>query len=266
MRVISLAIILLILASCAGKNCRNKYDHNYTGHYKVGKPYVIKNVIYYPKEDVNYKEVGVASWYGDRFHCKKTSNNEVFDKKQLSAAHRTLPLPSIVKVTNLANGKAVKVIVNDRGPFANNRIIDLSEKAADKIDMKHRGIAKVKVEYLAQESHNLRKKLKLKIPNKTQTATNKKVIIAKEQQLKPKRPERNIYYVSLGRYKTKVEANAIYTAVEQRYPSKIIHLSLDGKIFYEIELRKKFDNLEEAQQILKRMSAYGFRNTKILKA
>ncbi len=262
MRLVFLGIIILVLSSCSGTKCKNRYDHNYTGHYKIGNPYVIKNIVYHPKDEVTYKEIGVASWYGDAFHCRKTSNNEVFDKKQLSAAHRTLPLPSIVKVTNLENGKSVKVIVNDRGPFANNRIIDLSEKAAEKIHMKHRGIATVKVEYLAEESHNLRKKLKLKIPKQR----SKPLVLITKTNDQVTNNQQPIYYLSIGKYMNKQEASSVYFAIERKYPVKLIHSSSQGKVFYEVELKKKFTNIVEAQQFLQSIKTLGFKKAKILKA
>ena len=121
--------------------------------YKVGTPYKINGKWYYPAVDYDYKEIGIASWYGPGFHGKKTANGEIFDQNKVSAAHRTLPMPSIVRVTNLDNGKVLsKVRVNDRGPFAGNRIIDLSKKAAQELGFVNSGIAKVKVEILENES------------------------------------------------------------------------------------------------------------------
>ena len=91
------------------------------GRYKVGDPYQINGVWYYPKVDYDYRETGIASWYGPKFDGGQTANGEVFDMNGISAAHRTLPLPSIVRVTNLENGRSLKVRVNDRGPFARGR-------------------------------------------------------------------------------------------------------------------------------------------------
>lgn len=96
----------------------------------------------------SYLEIGTASWYGPGFHGNKTSNGEVYNQKGYSAAHKNLPLPSYLKVTNLENGKAVVVRVNDRGPFHGSRIIDLSEGAAKAIDMTGKGTATVKLEYI----------------------------------------------------------------------------------------------------------------------
>lgn len=136
---------------------------HYQGHYKVGQPYVIKNKKYHPKQYNYYSEVGMASWYGKRygFHGKLTANGEIFDTNSLSAAHKTLPLPCIAKVTNLKNKKSIIVLVNDRGPFHKDRIIDLSERAADVIDVKNDGVAKVKVQYLKQETNKFLKQIKL---------------------------------------------------------------------------------------------------------
>ena len=121
--------------------------------YKIGTPYKINGKWYYPAVDYDYEEIGIASWYGPGFHGKKTANGEIFDQNKVSAAHRTLPMPSVVRVTNLDNGKVLpKVRVNDRGPFAGNRIIDLSKKAAQELGFVNTGIAKVKVEILENES------------------------------------------------------------------------------------------------------------------
>lgn len=118
------------------------------GAYKVGKPYQVNGVWYVPREQPNYDQRGVASWYGPQFHMKATANGETFDMNNVSAAHTTLPLPSMVEVTNLDNGRKLVVRVNDRGPFANNRIIDLSREAARQLGYDRAGLANVRVRYL----------------------------------------------------------------------------------------------------------------------
>lgn len=115
---------------------------------KLGEPYRIAGRWYHPKHDENYDEKGVASWYGKAFHGRQTANGEVFDMHDLTAAHPTLPMPSYVRVTNLANDRSVIVRVNDRGPFSRSRIIDLSAKAAELLDFKHHGTARVRVRYV----------------------------------------------------------------------------------------------------------------------
>ncbi|MGQ2968607.1 MAG: septal ring lytic transglycosylase RlpA family protein [Allorhizobium sp.] len=118
------------------------------GRYMVGKPYVVKGKTFVPKENPGYDKVGVASWYGDAFHGRMTANGELYDKEHLSAAHPTLPLPSYARVTNLNTGSSVIVRINDRGPFHKGRIIDLSRKTADMLDMKHSGTGEVRVQYI----------------------------------------------------------------------------------------------------------------------
>lgn len=120
------------------------------GRYQVGKPYQVRGKWYEPKEEPGYNKTGLASWYGSAFHGRKTANGEVYDKYHLSAAHPTFPLPSYARVTNIENGTSVVVRVNDRGPFAHGRIIDVSSKTAELLDMKQAGTAKVRVQYVGK--------------------------------------------------------------------------------------------------------------------
>jgi len=118
------------------------------GREHVGKPYQVAGRWFTPKEQPNYDKTGVASWYGEAFNRRKTSNGEWFDMTRLTAAHATLPLPSYVKVTNLDNGREVVVRVNDRGPFVNTRVIDLSKRAASVLDYQRKGKTTVRVQYI----------------------------------------------------------------------------------------------------------------------
>lgn len=129
------------------------------GYYKVGNPYQIAGVWYYPKEDYAYKETGISSWYGEDFHNGITANGELYDMHALTAAHRTLPLPSVVRVTNLQNGRSLVLRVNDRGPFVNDRIIDVSMRAAQLLGFKDQGTTQVQVEVLPEESKKLKEQM-----------------------------------------------------------------------------------------------------------
>lgn len=150
----------LALSGCAetellvhtAKTAKSQTDTGSKGYYKVGNAYEIKGVWYYPKEEWDYAETGIASWYGPGFHGKQTANGEVFDENALTAAHRTLPMPSIVRVTNLDNGRSIVVRVNDRGPFAHGRIIDMSRRSAQLLGFVRNGTAKVRVELMEPES------------------------------------------------------------------------------------------------------------------
>src|SRR6266480_1711914 len=120
------------------------------GTYRVGKPDTVGGRIYVPEEDTGYREEGMASWYGDDFHGRLTANGEVFDMASLTAAHPTLPMPSYARVTNLSNGKSLIVRVNDRGPYHGNRLIDVSNRAAELLEFKGNGVARVRVEYVGR--------------------------------------------------------------------------------------------------------------------
>ncbi len=170
MRVLKIAAVLaaagLALAGCSSSNKKASLDP-FAGqgspYYKgsgpvpwgggrehVGKPYQVAGRWFKPKEQPNYDKTGPASWYGEAFNRRKTSNGEWFDMTRLTAAHPTLPLPSYVKVTNLDNGREVVVRVNDRGPFVGPRIIDLSKRTAEVLDFKRKGKAQVRVQYIGR--------------------------------------------------------------------------------------------------------------------
>lgn len=149
MLVFKRCLILLILSLCS---CSR--PGGYEG--MVTRSYTVRGVRYHPmsvQEALAYQEVGVASWFDEsKFFGLIRGNTSLGEKVMpwhLIAAHKTLPLPCLVKVTNLENGKSVKVRVNDRGPFIAGRIIDLSPRAAGKIDMKDRGLARVRVEVIS---------------------------------------------------------------------------------------------------------------------
>lgn len=114
------------------------------------RPYQIRGRWYRPAEQPGYDETGMASWYGDQFNGRPTASGERFDMQALTAAHKTLPLPGLVEVTNLANGRRIVARVNDRGPFVEGRIIDLSRGAADALDLRRAGVGQVQVRYLGR--------------------------------------------------------------------------------------------------------------------
>ncbi len=167
-RLAAAAAAALSLASCG--NVSSKVDPKYGvaasprvvepgqpvpkggGRHSVGKPYTIAGRTYVPETDPEYSAEGIASWYGDDFHGRKTANGEIFDMHSIAAAHPTLPLPSYVRVTNLRNKRSLIVRVNDRGPYHGNRIIDLSVRAAKMLDFHRNGVARVRVDYVGRAS------------------------------------------------------------------------------------------------------------------
>jgi rare lipoprotein A len=167
-RGIAIAAACLVLASCSSSGLSSRVDPKYGvsssprviamgdpvpkggGTYRIGKPYTVAGQLYVPEENVNYRQEGLASWYGDDFHGRLTANGEIFDMTSLSAAHPTLPMPCYARVTNLANGKSLIVRVNDRGPYHANRVMDVSSRAAELLEFKSSGVARVRVEYVGR--------------------------------------------------------------------------------------------------------------------
>ena len=138
--LVALGLSLLALAACSSSSP--------PGIYKLGQPYQIQGRWYYPEFDPEYDRVGVASWYGEPFHGRATANGERFDRRTITAAHPTLPLPSLVRVVNLANRRELVVRVNDRGPFVDDRLIDLSQEAARQLGFERDGLAQVRVQFV----------------------------------------------------------------------------------------------------------------------
>lgn len=143
-----LCLLLVLAAALAG--CATTHRAGNAGAYRVGSPYQVAGKWYYPREQVDYNETGLASWYGPGFNGRPTADGETYDQRSLTAAHATLPLPVNVRVTNLDNGRSIVLRVNDRGPFHPGRIIDVSERAAELLGFKEAGTARVRVEYLGR--------------------------------------------------------------------------------------------------------------------
>ncbi len=150
-------LIFLFFAFALTSRCHfdNNQYFNQPGHYKIGNSYTINGTAYHPKNYSSYEEIGIASWYGMEEHGTLTANGEIFNRHAITAAHKTLPLPCFVHVTNLKNGKKLVVRVNDRGPFYPGRIIDVSEEVARILEFHKEGLTRVKVEYLKKQSEQL---------------------------------------------------------------------------------------------------------------
>jgi rare lipoprotein A len=124
------------------------------GVYKVGRPYRVAGRWYHPRENSNYNRAGTASWYGTAFHGRRTSNGEIYNMYEMTAGHPTLPMPSYAYVTNLQNGRTVLVRINDRGPYAKDRLIDLSYQTAQTLGFDKHGLARVRVRYAGRAPLN----------------------------------------------------------------------------------------------------------------
>lgn len=283
---------LLLLAGCSSTS-RN-YDYadlaeevssikSDGGVYKVGNTYTALGQTYTPREDYNYVETGMASWYGSDFHNKRTANGEKYDMRAITAAHRTLPLPSIVRVTNLENGKSIIARVNDRGPYVKNRIIDLSEKGAELLGYKMQGTARVKVEVMEKESRAIKEAMlsnnnKSSITNAKNnygvtsggTATVTTAVAANQapmsvsQQIAIDTPiETGTFFVQVGAFSDLEKAKQMASNM-QRFGNVSIHeayLSKDG--IYRVRLGA-YHTRDEALQILDRVLDYGHADVTII--
>ena len=239
------------------------------GVYKIGKPYKINGTWYYPKEDYRYSEVGIASWYGSDFHNKKTANGEKYDMNTITAAHRTLPLPSVVKVTNLENGRSLIVRVNDRGPYAKNRIIDISKKGAALLGYQTQGTAKVKVEIMEKESKMLKNALLGKeMPKNSYTiaqakpavdkAAVKKNVVADNNQNGKKQ-----FYVQAGSFSQEILARELKNKLSKFGNSKVAEADVNNATFYRVRLGPYSDE-NTASKALAKVRDYGLYEAKLV--
>lgn len=224
-------------------------------NYKVGTPYRVQGQWFIPKEDPHYSEVGIASWYGAEFHNKRTANGEIFNKRDLTAAHRTLPLPSMVRVTNLENGRSVLLRVNDRGPYVDTheRIIDVSEAAAKELGFHEKGKTKVRVQYSAKETAKLfypdgRK------PTMVAGITPEYTLRGSEVE-----PRSGTYFVQAGAYSTRNSAHAEAMQLRRIHRTKIEAVELAGKQLYRVKLGP-FKDVKVADKILNQVAGVGYQD------
>lgn len=282
--------VVAFVCGCAHKSGEFQYENlkeevtaikKDGGYYKVGNPYKVMGQYYTPEENYNYSEVGIASWYGDDFHNKKTANGETYDMRAITAAHRTLPLPSIVKVTNLENGRSIIARVNDRGPYVKNRIIDVSQRGAELLGYRKNGTAKVKVEILPRESRAIKEAMLSKSnkakgfegPINYSLASNNDVnvksgeaIIVADNSVKMENKtvaEKGDFFVQVGAFSDYNKAKEMANNMK-RFGKVVIHeayLSKDGVYRVRIGAYKSRD---EALQILDRVLDYGHADVSIV--
>ena len=178
------------------------------------RPYQVRGRWYTPKEQPDYEEVGMASWYGDAFNGRPTSTGERFDMHALTAAHKTLPLPGLVEVTNLDNGRRLVVRINDRGPFVDSRIIDLSREAANELGMLSQGVGRVRVRYLGRAPQQgggtlLRASAPAPRVSAPMSAPVSRPVSVAAAQVAPAVEEVSIYWVQAGTFSDQGEARRI---------------------------------------------------------
>ena len=252
--------------------------------YKIGKKYNVDGKYYYPKKNLNYNKTGIASWYGPKFHGKLTANGEIYNQYALTAAHKTLPLPSAVKVTNLKNNKSLVLRINDRGPFVNDRIIDLSSKAADILGLKKEGTGLVRVQILKDKSLLLEKLAKkgsfpeiadlkrtelpsIIIPNKAtvkiKDTKNQKVISKKiNYNLKNTNKEYKIY-IKLASFSSNKNAEIMKEKVSYIEKVKIYKIYKMNKTHYQVKAGP-FLSVEKVDKLHSLLLQKGMQGAKII--
>ncbi len=219
------------------------------GVYKVGEPYRIDGVWYRPREDFAYDQTGIASWYGPDFHGEATANGEVFDQEALTAAHPTLQMPSLARVTNLENGRSLVVRINDRGPFVRGRVIDVSRQTARLLGFEAKGTAKVRVAVLGADSRRLKRETLARAggrrvaraePPPVAVASPPQPVSAQEQQWRqlisqqPVSP--NNIYVQAGAFAVYDNAERLRAGLDHLGPTAVTPAVVGGKRFYRVRL------------------------------
>ena len=263
------------------------------GEYKVGDPYEISGVWYYPKANPNYDEVGIASWYGLKFHGKTTANGAVYDMNALTAAHKTLPMPSKVRVTNLTNGRSLIVDINDRGPFVNGRIIDLSRRASQLLGFEENGLAMVRIQSVsengalfvakrlntsAEEQKLVRAVpavqvavLELTVPDGAVVSPPKEVnaLAAKANTAVITREtgtlsvEASDFFVQVGAFLQVDNASTLSGRLSLFGPVRVIPADLEGRTYYRVRLGPVLD-VDEADALLQRLINSGYKEAHLV--
>lgn len=236
----------------------------------AGPPYQVNGRWYVPAHEPNYNEVGIASWYGPTFHGKDSASGEVFDENDLTAAHPTLPIPSLVRVTNLENGRTVIVRVNDRGPFVDDRIIDLSKAAGAALNMHAKGTAKVRVEYVGAAPLNGGGQVAAPAPERISMTTAPLPPVARSMVNEPvaakpaAQPQSQTqdyaaagqFYVQAGSFADLANAHALRQKLNANGRVSIESVAINGSEFYRVMIGP-WASREEAASALSRSGAKG---------
>ncbi|MBE8191789.1 MAG: septal ring lytic transglycosylase RlpA family protein [Alphaproteobacteria bacterium] len=281
----SALLIPLVLAGCGGSGNRVELSAEAQGRqtasggiYKIGTPYQIEGQWYYPRENPTYDNIGTASWYGTKFNGKRTANGEIFDMRLLTAAHPTLPMPIMARVTNLENNRSVIVRINDRGPFAKDREIDLSRRAAEVLGFENKGTTQVRVQYLRRAPlYDARGRLvrgtgaETFITEKPTTPRNARRIGAapipsvevatlNAPNTKPTLP--TLYTIQVGAFGQRGNAENVRSALRANFPNRVVEIEQAGD-FYRVKTGG--GNIrEDAQAIKEQMIAAGYPNAIVI--
>lgn len=222
--------------------------------YKVGNPYKIAGKTYYPMVDPYYDRTGLASWYGTKFHGRRTANGDIFNMNALTAAHTTLPMPSYVRVTNPDNGRWLILLVNDRGPFIGDRLIDVSRRAAQLLGFEKKGVTKVRIQAVSGPRGQL--------PPQRQAQKTQNII--EKQPLPTNNTTDRKIYVQVGAFSDKRNAKKIVGAVHHISDTKIEKVDINGQNLYRVRVGPH-PTVELAEIILGRILSLGHNTARIIR-
>lgn len=247
----SLLLLTLTLAGCGGGP---ETPGPVSGTQKVGRPYEVNGVWYHPKRDPNYDRTGIASWYGSKFHGQRTANGEIYDMNELTAAHPTLPLPSRVRVTNLENGRSLVLKVNDRGPFARNRIIDVSRRAAQLLGFRQAGTARVRVQaYPVSGGDSIQ-------VARADTGDTRWLV---EEALEENGARNTRLFVQAGAFSDRDSAQRLRNALADLGQAGVSEVTIDGEALYRVRLGP-MASVDAADDMLNRVVRLGYQRARIV--
>ncbi len=237
--------------------------------YKIGNPYEIAGIQYIPEESFNHVETGRASWYGPGFHSRLTANGEPFDQRAMTAAHRTLQLPSIIRVTNLKNGRQAVLRVNDRGPYHADRILDVSEIAAEKLGFMRRGTTRVKIEVLGDPSRRVAELARSGATISELEAVRAETASARVS-LRKQNPSTNTVkaakignFVQAGAFRDLAKAHKQGGNLQSYGPYQVETTNLNGKPIHLVRIGP-YENLDQAKQILSKIVTAGIKDAHVV--
>ena len=266
-RYILSGVLLLVLAACSsqpGPRTTTRMPDNDTlptgtqgVKRKVGNPYKVAGVWYYPKEEPYYDEVGHASWYGRDFHGKKTANGEIYNMNSLTAAHKTLPMPSYVKVTNLDNNRSIVLRVNDRGPFVAGRLIDVSRRAAQLLGFQKQGVTRVRIQATDENGRIARAPSSGRRVASNQTNTQRAPVNT------PQASGSETHFVQIGSFSSQENADIQANQLRKSgHPARVQRQVQGGRIFWRVRIGP-YPGRRQAQDRLDRVVADGFYDARI---
>lgn len=235
--------------------------------YKVGSPYVIGGVTYRPSESFDLVETGEASWYGPKFDGRRTANGEIFDMYAMTAAHRTLQLPSIIRVTNLRNGRSVIVRVNDRGPYAGGRILDLSKAAAASLGFQREGVTDVRIEVMPAESRRVALLARSGISPESQNQFVADLSAGKTRTTQVAEAATGTderFYLQAGAFAIQENAERLSSRLSNHGSARVVAIQLNDQVWYRVRLGP-FADRDAAESILQRVRRDGAPTARVMR-